>query len=251
MARAPLPEVFVTTPLAHRGLHGPGVPENSLSAARAAIAGGYGIECDLQLSADGVAMVFHDADLARMTGQAGQVSARTAAELGRLRLAGTEDHIPTFRELLDMVDGRVPLLVELKTQDLYTGESTGALEAAAVADLTGYTGPVAFMSFNPYSVAALARLAPTIPRGLTTWSWAADPEEAIAPELAARLRTIPDYDATESSFISHDAGDLSRPRVAELKAQGARVLCWTITSPEAEARARQLAENITFEGYHP
>lgn len=251
MTRPPLPETFITTPLAHRSLHGAGVPENSLAAARAAIAAGYGIECDLQPSADGVAMVFHDPDLARMTGAGGRISERTAAELGALRLAGTDEPIPSFRALLDLVAGRVPLLVELKAQDLFTGENTGALEAAAVADLQGYAGPVAFMSFNPHAVAALARLAPDIPRGLTTWSWGEDPDEPVSRDRAAQLRAIPDYEATGSSFISHEAADLDRPRVAELKAQGARVLCWTITSPEAEARARRVAENITFEGYLP
>ncbi|MBW7922970.1 MAG: phosphodiesterase [Rubellimicrobium sp.] len=251
MARVALPEVFVTVPLAHRGLHGPGVPENSLAAAQAAMDAGYGIECDLQPSADGVAMVFHDPDLARMTGATGRIAARTAAELGALRLAGTDESIPTFRALLDLVAGRVPLLVELKAQDLFTGENTGALEHMAARDLAGYAGPLAFMSFHPGAVAAIARQAPDIPRGLTTWSWAEDPEEPISRELAAHLRSIPDYDATGASFISHEAADLSRPRVAELKAAGARVLCWTITSPQDEARARLVAENITFEGYRP
>lgn len=251
MVAVPLPEALVTVPLAHRGLHGDGVPENSLAAAQAAIDAGYGIECDLQPSGDGVAMVFHDPDLVRMTGVAGPIRACTAAELGALRLAGTEEGIPTFRALLDLVAGQVPLLVELKAQDLFTGENTGALEAAAVRELAGYTGPLAFMSFNPHAVAAMARLAPDVPRGLTTWSWAPDPEEPISREEAAVLRDIPDYDTVGASFISHEAADLERPRVAELKDKGARVLCWTITSPEAEARARKVAENITFEGYLP
>jgi len=251
MVRAALPEAFVTRPLAHRGLHGPGVPENSLAAFRAAVDAGYGIECDLQPSADGVAMVFHDPDLARMTGQPGAIATRPAAELAALRLAGTDEGIPTFRALLDLVAGRVPLLVELKTQDLFTGENTGALEASAVRDLAGYEGPLAFMSFNPHAVAAVARLAPDVPRGLTTWSWAPDPDEPVTPGLAAHLRGIPDYDGTGASFISHEAADLGRPRVAELGAAGARVLCWTITSPAQEAEARKVAENITFEGYRP
>ena len=104
------------------------------------------------------------------------------------------------------------------------------------------------MSFNPHSVAHMARLCPTRPRGLTTSAYGDD----WAPLSAATcdiLREIPDYDRTLSSFISHEAHDLSRPRVAELKAQGAAILCWTIRSPEAEAEAREIAHNITFEGY--
>lgn len=252
MTRVPLPEAFLARPLAHRGLHGPGVPENSIAAARAAIAAGYGIELDLQPSRDGVAMVFHDATTDRMTGHQGRVDSLLGAELGALRLAGTDETIPTFREFLDEVAGRVPVLVEIKSQDPYTGENTGPLEEAAARDLADYKGPVAVASFNPLSVAAMARLAPAIPRGLITWSWSPpDPEEPLREELAQRLRGIPDYEPTGASFISHEAADLSRARVAELKAQGARILCWTITSSEAEAEARKMAENITFEGYLP
>ncbi len=252
MARVPLPEAFLARPLAHRGLHGPGVPENSLAAARAAIAAGYGIELDLQPSADGVAMVFHDATLERMTAREGRVDSLTAAELGALRLAGTDETIPTFREFLGEVAGRVPVLVEIKSQDAYTGEHTGPLEEAAARDLAGYRGPVAVASFNPLSVAAMAQFAPDIPRGHITWSWEPpDPEEPVSEERAQHLRDIPDYEATGASFISHEAADLARPRVAELKSQGARILCWTITSPETEAEARKLAENVTFEGYLP
>src|SRR5690554_1039793 len=117
MARVALPEAFLARPLAHRGLHGPGVPENSLAALRAAIAAGYGVELDLQPSSDGVAMVFHDAALDRMTGRKGRVDGLTAKELGTLRLAGTGETIPTLRAFLDEVAGRVPVLVEIKSQD--------------------------------------------------------------------------------------------------------------------------------------
>lgn len=252
MARVALPEAFLARPLAHRGLHGPGVPENSLAALRAAIAAGYGVELDLQPSSDGVAMVFHDATLDRMTGRKGRVDGLTARELGTLRLAGTGETIPTLRAFLDEVAGRVPVLVEIKSQDAFTGKNTGPLEEAAARDLAGYVGPVAVASFNPLSVAAMARLAPDIPRGIITWSWEpSDPEEPVSEELAQRLRGIPDYEATGASFISHEAADLARERVAELKAQGARILCWTITSPDAEAAARTVAENVTFEGYLP
>jgi hypothetical protein len=95
----------------------------------------------------------------------------------------------------------------------------------------------------------MAALTPDIPRGLTTSAW--DPADwaPVTPEVCDRLRDIPDYDRTGSCFISHEAADLSRPRVAELKAQGAAILCWTIRSPEEEATARRIAQNVTFEGY--
>jgi glycerophosphoryl diester phosphodiesterase len=251
MARVPLPEVFLHQPLAHRALHdrAKGRIENSLSAVRAALDAGYGIEIDLQLSSDGVPMVFHDDDLDRLTAETGPVRAKTAAELGAIRLKDSTDTIPTFAQVLALVAGRVPLLVELKDQSLTMTDTDGRLEAATAAALQGYSGPVALMSFNPLAIAHLARLAPDLPRGLTTSAYDPDDWHPLPPEVCARLREIPDYEPTLSSFISHEAVDLARPRVAQLKSQGAHVLCWTIRSPAAEAEARRIAQNITFEGY--
>lgn len=248
-----LPDAFLSRPIAHRALHdrAAGRPENGRAAMRAAIEHGYGIELDLQLSADGVPMVFHDHHLMRLTGEDGAVRERTAEELGRLALKGGDEGIPTLREILEIVAGRVPLLIEVKDQSHVLGPVEGELEEAAVAALRGYAGPAAFMSFNPHSVMALRDAAPDVPRGLVTCSF--DPSEpgwARAGEARLdHLRAIADYDAAGACFISHEWRDLGRPRVAELKAQGARLLCWTIRSPEAERTARQVAENITFEGF--
>lgn len=245
----PLPPAFCRLPIAHRALHGPGRPENSLAAVRAAVAAGYGIEIDIQASADGRAMVFHDDTLERLTEAQGPVVARSAAELGTIALRGGAEPIPSLRAVLAEVAGRVPLLIEVKDRSGRGLGSDGALEAAVAADLAGYHGPVALMSFNPDQVAALARLAPDVPRGLTTCAYDTDHWAAMRPEDRARLRAIADYDAVGASFISHEWRDLGRPRVAELAAAGARVLCWTIRSPEAEAEARRIACSITFEGY--
>ncbi|MCX7645736.1 MAG: glycerophosphodiester phosphodiesterase family protein [Rhodobacteraceae bacterium] len=248
----PLPRAFLGPPLAHRGYHdrAAGRPENSRAAFAAAIAAGYGIECDVQLSADGRAMVFHDDELDRLTPERGPVRQRGAAELGRIPLRGSDgEGIPTLAEVLRLVAGRVALLVEIKDQDGAMGPAVGALEAAVAADLAGYGGPVAVMSFNPHSVAAFAGHAPDVARGLTTSAWHAKDWEGIPDEVRRRLRGIPDYDRVGASFISHEAKDLGRPRVAELKARGAAVLCWTIRSAEAEAAARRIAHNVTFEGY--
>lgn len=251
MTGVPLPQAFLRLPIAHRGLHdrSAGRIENSLSAVRAAVARGYGVEIDLQLAADGVAMVFHDDALERLTEATGPLAGRTAGALGRIRLAGGADTIATLAEVLGEVGGRVPLLIELKDQSQGMTASDGRLEAATAAALAAYAGPVAVMSFNPAVVARLARLAPAIPRGLTTAAYAPDDWASLPAETCARLRAIPDYAGTGSSFISHEATDLGRPRVAELKAAGAAVLCWTIRSPEAEAEARRIADNVTFEGY--
>jgi glycerophosphoryl diester phosphodiesterase len=249
--RVPLPAAFLTHPIAHRGYHNraAGCIENSGQAVKAAVAAGYGIEIDLQLSADGVPMVFHDEDMARLTGETGLIHTRTAAELGRIRLTDSDDTIPTLAQILTLIAGRVPLLIEIKDQTMTMAPTDGRLEAATVAALADYTGPVALMSFNPSCIAHLARLAPHLPRGLTTDAY--DPADwaPLPAETCAHLRGIPDYDATACSFISHGHRDLAAPRVRQLAAQGATILCWTIRSAADEAAARKLAQNITFEGY--
>lgn len=251
MTRVPLPEAFLKLPIAHRALHdrAQGRIENSLCAIRAAIEAGYAIEIDLQLSSDGVPMVFHDEELDRLAGDVGPVNLRTAAQLGKIRLRDSTDTIPTLAQVLALIDGKVPLLIEIKDQTLVMGPTDGRLETATASALQGYTGAVALMSFNPHSVAQMARLVPHLPRGITTSAF--DPVDwaPLPGDVCDRLRLIPDYDATGSSFISHEARDLARPRVAELKAQGAAILCWTIRSAADEALARRIADNVTFEGY--
>jgi glycerophosphoryl diester phosphodiesterase len=249
--RVALPPAFWRLPFAHRGLHDhrQGVIENSLSAFRAAIAAGYGIELDVQRSADDVPIVFHDDDLDRLTDATGAFRKHNAAELGRRSLRGSTDTIPTLTEVLEMVAGRVPLLVEIKENWNTMKDTDGVLEHAVAAALAHYTGPVAVMAFNPHCIAHMARFAPDLPRGLTTEAYDPVLNAPIPAEVCARLREIPDYDRTMSSFISHQASDLSRPRVADLKAKGAAILCWTIRSATEEAEARKIAHNITFEGY--
>ncbi len=246
-----LSSAFLTIPLAHRALHDIANrrPENSRAAIRAAIEAGYGIELDLQLSSDGRAMVFHDDHLARLTATKGPVRALSAATLGNILLKGGDEGIPTLSEILDLVAGQTPLLIEIKDQDGALGPNVGQLEKAAATALVGYKGPVALMSFNPHSVAACAELAPEIPRGLTTCNFARTSWRSVPGSVLARLRSIPDYDRVGACFISHKHVDLRRPRVAEIKSGGGAILCWTIRSPREEAAARKIADNITFEAY--
>jgi glycerophosphoryl diester phosphodiesterase len=249
--RVPLPPAFLKAPIAHRGLHdrSAGVIENSLAAVRAAAAAGYGIEIDLQLSADGQAMVFHDETLNRLTAETGRLDTRPAAELARIPLAGTAETIPSLAAVLTAVAGRVPLLIELKDRTETLSGTDGRLEAAAASALADYTGPVALMSFNPDMVAEAGRQAPHLPRGLTTAAFDPAAWAPLPPATGDRLRAIPDATRTGASFLSHEAADLARPRVAALAAEGLAILCWTIRSPAAETEARRHARNITFEGY--
>ncbi|MEL6465214.1 MAG: glycerophosphodiester phosphodiesterase family protein [Pseudomonadota bacterium] len=250
-----LPAAFLGAPLAHRALHDvtQGRPENSRAAIRAAIEQGYGIEIDVQLSADNQAMVFHDYALDRLAEGTGPVRVVPAGTLSEIPLKGGDEGIPTLAEVLDIVAGHVPMLIEIKDQDGAMGTDVGLLEQATADALAGYNGPVALMSFNPHAVARMAELCPNIPRGIVSSSYKAE-DWPLNDATRDHLRMIPDFDRVGASFISHEAADLGRPRVADLRAQGANILCWTVRSPAQEAEARRTAQNITFEGYlapHP
>lgn len=248
-----LPSVFLDRPFAHRGLHDvtDNRPENSLASFRAAIALGYGIELDLQISKDGQAMVFHDYDLQRLAGKPGAICQQTADELWQTPLLGGDEGIPTLQQVLELVDGQVPMLVEIKDQDLRLGTGIGALEEATAQVLNGYSGAVAVMSFNPHSTARMAELVPDIPRGLVTCNFDKDDWLLVPDARRDELSRIPDYQRTGSCFISHQQDQLDSPAVARLKADGASVFCWTIRSHEQESIAREVADNVTFEGYLP
>ena len=250
-SRSPeLPAAFLGAPIAHRGLHdrAAGVVENSRAAAEAAIAAGYGIELDVQMTADGEAVVFHDDAMPRLTGEPGLVRDYSVAALGRIGLKDGAETVPTFAEFLALVAGRVPLLVEVKDQDGALGPDVGALEARVAALLAGYPGEAALMSFNPHSVAAFASLAPDRPRGLTTCAF--DTADWSLPDYRrAELAALTNAERTGAAFVSHDRRDLDNPAVARLKAEGLPILTWTVRSAGQEAEARRVADNVTFEGY--
>lgn len=242
---------FLKLPLAHRALHdvARNRPENSRAAIKAAIAAGYGIEIDVQLSSDGAAMVFHDYDLTRLAKDSGPIRQRAAADLARVVLRGSDEGIPTLPEVLKLVDGRAPLLIEIKDQDGAMGANVGRLEHAVARDIEGYEGPVGVMSFNPHSVQQMAIHAPKVARGIVTSAYRAEDWPLLPKGTRERLSLIPDFNTVGASFISHEVEDLSAPRVAELKARGVDILCWTVKSAEQEKEARKVADNITFEQY--
>ena len=247
----PLSPEFLKRPLAHRGLHDRAAlaEENSLSAFRRAIDHGYGIELDVRPSAEGRAMVFHDADLGRMTGETGILSEVPARELGRIRLGAGGDSIPTLQEVLKLVAGRVPVLVEIKDPDNTLSAAGSAVDEDVARVLRLYEGPVAAMSFNPNTVAEVRRLAPQIAIGLVT----CDFPELYWPQVSVarrkQLASLDSVDGVGASFISHARTDLDSPRVMRVKKAGLPVLSWTIRSRQQEIEARKIADNITFEGY--
>jgi len=241
---------FLLPPIAHRGLHSEGVPENSRAAFEAAIGTGYAIELDVQMSADGEAMVFHDYHLSRLTKANGATRMSTAADLAKLALSNGEG-VPTLQEVLKQVSGQVAVLVEIKDQDGAMGDNIGPLEARVADILNEYRGPVAVMSLNPHAIYHMQRLAPEVTRGLVTCRFSKEDWPLLPRDRADELAQIPDYEASGCSFITHHFKSLDLPRVNEIRQTGDPVLSWTIKAEDDEHEARRLSDNITFEGYLP
>ena len=213
---------------AHRGLHGPGRPENALSAFAAAIEAGYGIECDVQRSSDGQAMVFHDWELDRLTAETGLVIERSAAKLSQIKLIGNdEDLIPTLRDLLDLVAGRVPLLIEVKTRP---STRIPAICLAVRRMLEGYRGPVAVMSFDPRVSRWFARHSSHIVRGLVMM-------EEGSRTLFARTRRHMMLWQAKPDFLAYDITDMPSRFAGSQRKRGFPVLTWTVNTPELLERA--------------
>ena len=242
----PLPPGFLDRPFAHRALHGEGRAENSDRAIEAAAAGGWGIEVDVQLTADGRAAVFHDYDLARLTGRRGVVRSLTLTELEGTALLGGGRPL-ALEDALARVAGRVPVVVEAKDQTGDMGDAVGPLEDAVLSAAEGYGGPLALMSFNPHSAARMGR--GPWPAGLVTCAWTAEDWPHLSAERREALRTMPGLEG--AAFVSHDRTDLGSERVRRARAAGKPVLCWTIRSEAEAAEALRHADQITFEGYRP
>jgi glycerophosphoryl diester phosphodiesterase len=192
-------------PFAHRGLHDGSLLENTIDAAAAAAAAGYGIECDIQLAADEEIMVFHDDALDRLTVAHGPLAAKTSAELRKIPFRTSGGHIPNLREFLSNIAGRVPLLIELKSR--WDGDTR--LAARAVAALAGYAGPHALMSFDPGLVHAVRSLAPDLPRGIVAERHYDEPEWVNAtPGQKFRLGNLIHIPRTKPHFVAYWVRDL-------------------------------------------
>ncbi|WP_293902148.1 glycerophosphodiester phosphodiesterase [Phenylobacterium sp.] len=233
-------------PIAHRGLWSPhGPPENSLGAFQAACAAGYGIELDVQLSADGEAVVFHDDKLARMTGADGRARDRSAAELADLRLAGSDEKIPTLLETLAVVGHRAMVHIELKTP---YGE-VGPLERRVHEVIADHNGPLCLIGFNPYSHAWFADRYPGVLRGLDSYSYAKAPQMADAQRRSfAQLEHV---SIARPHFLALGLDMLPSPRAARLRAEGMPVIAWTVREPGQWETVKAVCDNLIFEGFAP
>ena len=238
-------------PLAHRGLHdlANNVVENTASAFSAAIAGNYGIECDVQISADGEAMVHHDDALGRLTEGSAALAAMTAADIKRAVFKQTADRIMTLGELCDLVAGRSTLVIEMKSH--FGGDARLPQRVAAV--LQNYAGPVAVMSFDPDQIVALSKSAPGLPRGIVAERHYDHPEwERLDRGQKAQLAQLLHVFRTRPHFIAYGVKDL--PAFAPLFARfvfGLPLLTWTVRTEIDRKRARLYANQMIFEGFRP
>jgi glycerophosphoryl diester phosphodiesterase len=241
---------LVARPIAHRGLHdaAAGIVENTRSAVRAAISRGYAVEVDLQLSADGCAVVFHDDELDRLTTTTGPVGGRSFAELAAIPLHGTEDRIWSLGELLAEIGGRVPLIAELKSGQ----DGDTRLARIAGEQLAAYSGPVAAKSFDPRLVEELREHSPEVVRGVVGCSFEQEEWPTLSAWQRFGLRNLTHWHSTRPDFLSWDLQDLPRASVSTARALGhCPVMTWTIRTPAEHAQALRFAEQIVFEGFLP
>lgn len=237
-------------PVAHRGLHDvtAGIIENTASAVGAAVAAGYGIEVDIQLSADGEAMVFHDFALDRLTFGHGPISSSSAEALEQIAFKGTTDRMMRLGDLLEQVRGRVPLFIEIKSA--FTGDRRLARRAAQL--VAAYEGPAALMSFDPALVAEVAETAPAVPRGIVAERHYDHPEWAGLPSrMRFTLAHLLHWPRSRFQFMAYRVADLEAfaPRMARVL--GVPLLTWTVRTAEDQERAQRLANQMIFEGFRP
>jgi len=245
------PDWLTARPVAHRGLHdiSRGIVENMPAAAEAAITGNFAIECDIQLTSDGEAMVHHDDELGRLTEGSGALLAKTAAELKAVHFKDTVEQMMTLTELCNLVDGRVPLVIEVKSH--FDGDRKLVKRMADV--LSSYKGPVVGMSFDPDQVVALREIIPSRPHGIvaehdyTEQDW---PE--ASPEQRHGMTHLRHFFRTQPAFVAYWVNEL--PSLAPGLARHVfrcPLLTWTVRTPEQRARAARYADQIIFEGFVP
>jgi glycerophosphoryl diester phosphodiesterase len=245
------PDWLTARPIAHRGLHdrARGIIENMPAAARAAVSGNFGIECDIQLTADGEAMVHHDDALGRLTEGSGALLGVTSGQLRAVKFKGTSERMMSLGDLCALVDGRVPLVIEVKSR--FDGDRKLVRRMSEV--LASYSGPVVGMSFDPDQVLALREEMPKLPRGIIAertydevdWPAATPAQRHGMLHLGHAFRTRP-------HFVAYWVDDLPAPApwIAR-NIFGLSLLTWTVRTPEQRTRAARYADQMIFEGFLP
>lgn len=241
------PAWLTARPIAHRGLHDwrNGVVENTLGAFAAAMAGNYAIECDLQITRDGEAVLFHDDTLERVKQAQGLVSEHTLEELKQLSFRHSSETIPTLAEMLALVSGKVPLVIELKPQ--WDGDMS--LTRRTLDVLKSYSGPHCLMSFDPDVVEAVRKLSPATVRGFISDDASQAYYERLPVALRRELRTLSCLARMAPHFISIDIEEVPSAPIAELRRIGMPVITWTVRTQEQRRIADRYTDQITFEGF--
>ena len=241
------PDWLTDRPIAHRGWHdaAAGRLENTLGAAEAAMTRGFGIECDVQLSADGEAVVFHDERLERLTEGRGEVGALDVATLKALPLRASAEHIPTLPDLLRRIGGRVPLVCEIKSR--FDGDMRLTDRVAALA--AEYPGPLALKSFDPSPIARLRSAGCALPLGIVAEAGYDDPYfHAMSAEQKRSCAAWLHVEETRPDFLSWHVNDLPHAVPSLLRFAGLPILVWTVRTDAQKALARRFADQIVFEG---
>jgi len=239
-------DLLFDPPIAHRGLWSPGgPPENSLGAFQAACAAGYGIELDVQRTADGEAVVFHDATLTRLTGVDGRIADHTAADIARLKLRGSDETIPTLADALTLVGHRAMVHIEVKTP---FGE-VGPLERRVFEVLMDHNGPACVIGFNPYSHAWFADHHPRVLRGLDSHAYATSDARQLSPEIRKKYARLEHVALARPHFLALSLDILPHPRASVLRQEGMPVIAWTVRQPAQWEAVKPHCDNLIFEGF--
>ena len=246
------PDWLTARPIAHRGLHdrARGIIENMPAAAQAAVSGNFSIECDIQLTADGEAMVHHDDALGRLTEGSGALLGMTSGQLRAVKFKDTSERMMSLGDLCALVDGRVPLVIEVKSH--FDGDRKLVTRMSEV--LASYSGPVAGMSFDLDQVLALRKKMPALPRGIIGQRNHDDDywKKKLTPEQRQRMLHLRHAFRTRPHFVAYRVDDLPVPApwIAR-NIFGLPLLTWTVRTPEQRARAARYADQMIFEGFLP
>lgn len=235
-------EWLKNTPIAHRGLHDADAPENSLLAFQKAMEAGYAIELDVHLSYDGEVVVMHDENLQRMTGVDGEIAQLHLSEIQKHKLLKSDEGVPTLKEVFDLVDGRVPLLIEIKNEG-----RVGGVESALSALLKTYKGEVAIQSFNPFVLQWFANNAPHIIRGQLSGSFS---DVKLAWHKKFLLKNLLLNGISKPHFIAYELDCLGNYMVQKQR-KDMPLLGWTVRSDEEMSTVLSRADNIIFELFLP
>lgn len=233
---------LVETPVAHRGLHDKKAPENSLAAFKNAIDKGYNIELDVQMLSDGTVAVFHDESLSRMTGNDGYLKFLTKQDLKMLTLKDSKETIPTFEEVLQFIDGKAPIIIEIKNKS-----KVGKLEQKVIDLLKNYKGEYAICSFNPFVLSYFKEHAPKILRGQLSGSFKGE-KLGFMKKIALRAMWITKKQGL-ADFIMYEAKALPNMHIRKFKRLP--LLAWTVKSQDEYLRVVKYSDNVIFEGFDP